>query len=104
MRDKRGDRKEFWRELIVKQKRSGQAVGTFCQEQGVSQPSFYYWRQQLGREKRAPVKFALVQTGRNAPADRGVELELGSGMRLRVQSETDAATLRMVLSVLRESA
>jgi hypothetical protein len=105
MRDKQGDRREFWRELIGKQKRSSQSVRTFCQEQGVSQPSFYYWRQQLGGEKRGPVKFALVETGRSASrADHGVELELAGGVRLHVPPGTDTATLRMVLAVLREGA
>ena len=75
---------------------------TFCQEQGVSQPSFYYWRKQLGGEKKEPVKFALVETGRGASrADRGVELELAGGVRLHVPPGTDAATLRMVLAVVR---
>jgi hypothetical protein len=103
MRNKQGERREFWRELIGKQKKSGQSIGTFCQEQGVSQPSFYYWRQQLAAEK-VPVKFALVETGRSALAGRGVELDLAGGVRLHVQPGTDAATLRLVLAVLRESA
>jgi hypothetical protein len=78
-------------------------VRTFYQEQGVSQPSFYYWRQQVGGEKKGPVRFALVETGRSASrADGGVELELTGGVRLHVPTGTDAATLRMVLAVLRE--
>jgi transposase-like protein len=105
MRDKQGGRREFWTALIGKQKRSGQSVRTFCQEQGVSQPSFYYWRQQLGGERRGPVQFALVETGGSASrTDRGVELELAGGVRLQVQPGADAATLRMVLAVLREGA
>src|SRR5437016_13011709 len=101
MRNKQGDRREFWIELIGKQKRSGQSVRAFCQGQGVSQPSFYYWRQQLGGEKKGPVKFALVETGRSGSgADRGVELELAGGVRLHVQPGAEAATLRMVLAVL----
>jgi len=46
------------------------------------------------------MKFALVETNRSAPA--AVEVMLTSGERLRIAPGIDAATLRLVLSVLRE--
>ncbi len=49
------------------------------------------------------MKFALVETHRGAPAAVAtVEVILASGERLRIAPGIEAATLRLVLSVLRE--
>ena len=72
----------------------------FCRGRGVSEPSFYRWCRRLSEEAR--VKFALVETGRAGSAGPGLELALGTGEHLRITPGADAATLRMVLSVLRE--
>jgi hypothetical protein len=82
---------------------SGEAVKVFCRDRGVSEPSFDSWRKRLAASH--PVRFALVDTGRSAASDpRSVKLILVSGDRLRIAPGTDAATLRTVLSVLRERA
>jgi hypothetical protein len=48
------------------------------------------------------MKFALVDTHRAAPtAVAAVEVTLASGERLRIGPGIEAATLRVVLSVLR---
>ncbi len=62
---------------------------------------FYSWRQRL-RGERKPVTFALIETkpALEAAAPQPLELVLAGGDRLRIPSE--AATLRLVLSVLRE--
>ena len=40
--------KEFsWRRTIHRHARSGKSVRAFCQAEGVSEPSFHYWRQVL---------------------------------------------------------
>jgi transposase-like protein len=92
-------RREYWRQLITEQENSGKSVRTFCREKDVSEFSFYTWRRRLRTEQ--PVTFALVDTtGSAAPAM--IEMVLTSGDRLRILS--DAATLRMVLSVVRERA
>lgn len=93
-------RRELWRRRIAQQEKSGTSIRAFCREEGLSEPSFYAWRKRL-RSENHPVRFALVET---KPAERAapIELMLASGDRLRVPA--DAATLRMVLSVLREQA
>jgi len=49
------------------------------------------------------MKFALVETSRSTPAAvAAVEVILASGERLRIAPGIEAATLRLVLSVLRE--
>ena len=91
-------RLDFWRQLIAVQQQSGMSVRAFCQQRGTSEYSFYHWRKRLADE--LPMKFALVETSRSAPA--AVEVILASGERLRIAPGIEAATLRLVLSVLRE--
>lgn len=78
-------------------------MSAFCREHGVSDQSFYNWRKKLGGSE--PVRFALVEAdsaiGRESLP---VELILITGDRLRIGSGANAATLRTVLSVLREHA
>ena len=92
---------EYWRKLIAEQEGEGQKVRPFCRDHGITEPSFYYWRKRL--RERESVQFALVETG---PTDTGsttsaFELVLTSGERLLIGNEVDAATLRMVLEVVR---
>jgi hypothetical protein len=50
------------------------------------------------------VKFALVETAHSARIDaEAVEVILASGERLYIRPGVDPATLRVVLSVLREA-
>lgn len=90
-------RREQWSRMIELQEKSGQSVRVFCQERALSEPSFYNWRQRLRDER--PVSFALVET-KAARTDSIVELVFVGGERLRIPP--DPATLRVVLSVLRE--
>jgi len=96
-------RRKRWAELIREQSQSGRSVSDFCREQGVSDQSFYHWRKRLAGNES--VRFALVEADgaitRDSPP---VELILVSGDRLRIAPGADAATLRTVLSVLRERA
>ncbi len=66
-------------------------------------PAFYGWRKRLA-EKGQPIGFALVETSA-VRQQRGepVELILSSGDRLHIGAGVDAATLRLVLSALREA-
>jgi hypothetical protein len=96
---KQEERREQWRRKIGEQEQSGQSVRVFCRERGLGEHSFYYWRQRL-RKESAPVRFTLVETRPAAEAGQPMELVLAAGDRLRIPA--DAATLRIVLSVLRE--
>jgi hypothetical protein len=94
-------RRKLWRGLITEQEQSGLSVRAFCQQRRTSEHSFYQWRKRL--REQLPMKFALVETSRSAPAGlAAVEVILTSGERLRIAPGIDAATLRLVLSVLRE--
>ena len=94
-------RLDYWRQLIAKQQQSGMPVRAFCQQHRTSEFSFYHWRKRL--REQLPMKFALVETHRAAPMTvAAVEVMLTTGERLRIAPGIDAATLRLVLSVLRE--
>lgn len=100
--EKQAERQKFWTELIGRHKQSGKTVEAFCRENGVGEPSFYAWRKRLA-EKGQAMGFALVETPSiRAPGSEPVELILSSGDRLRICAGADPATLRLVLSVLRE--
>ena len=61
----------------------------------------YGWRRRL-RKQKTPVRFALVETKSAAETVPSIELMLPRGERLRIPN--DAATLKLVLAVLREQA
>jgi hypothetical protein len=93
---------EQWAERIAAQQRRGVSVKQFCEEQGLTEYSFYAWRKRL--QQTGPVRFALVER-RPRPqvpaAEATLELVLPTGERLRISAGVDAATLRTVLDVLR---
>ena len=96
-------RQKKWQELIRQQEQSKLSVTAFCREHGVSDQSFYNWRKRLSGSE--PVRFALVERGAAVTNDNTpVELILAGGDRLRIAPGIDVATLRTVLSVLRERA
>ena len=74
----------------------------FCKEQGLTEYSFYAWRKRL--QQTGPVRFALVDRSprrEERATEAALELLLASGERLRISAGVDAATLRLVLDVLR---
>lgn len=95
----------MWRELMAEQKRSGQSIRAFCRERGHREHAFYFWRKRLNpavARKQKPIRFALVETAARQ-TNPGIELTLAGGECLRIAAGADAATLRMILGVLREA-
>ena len=93
-----------WQGLIREQQQSKLSVSAFCRKHGFSDQSFYNWRKRLVTDgKDEPVRFALVEANPSG-ADRHAPLELilATGDRLRIAPGADAATLRIVLNLLRE--
>ena len=91
-----------WAKRIAAQQRSGMSVKQFCNDQGLTERSFYAWRKRL--LERGPVRFALVERRARRweqTAEAVLELVLASGERLRIGAGVDTATLRTVLDVLR---
>jgi transposase-like protein len=96
----RETRRSDWKELIGEQEASGQGVHAFCQERGIKPNSFYRWRKRL--QQNQPVRFALLEPKEKIAARvPDLEVMLASGDRLRVANGVDAATLGLVLDMLR---
>jgi hypothetical protein len=98
---KQEQRRELWRQRIVEQETGGQSIRAYCRERELKESAFYGWRGRL-RKQNTPVRFALVETKPAMETPPPLELLLASGDRLRIPS--DAATLKLVLAVLREPA
>jgi hypothetical protein len=96
-----GPRDEAWRAQLAAQKQSGVSVKQFCEQQGLTEQSFYYWRKRL--QAPASMRFALVEAEpRRGPAEHAaLELVLTTGERLRIGAGVDARTLQQVLEALR---
>ena len=101
MSTKQEERRELWRQRIAEQETGSQSIRAYCGERGLKESAFYGWRGRL-RKQNTPVGFALVETKPALETAAPIELLLASGDRLRIPS--DAATLKLVLAVLREPA
>ena len=99
--NKAEQRRELWRQRIAQQEASGQSIRAYCRGRGLAEHAFYGWRQRL-RKQTAPVRFALVETKPTEEEVLPIEFVFASGERLRIPH--DAATLKLVLAVLREPA
>ena len=99
--NKQEQRRELGRQRIAQQEESGHSVRVFCREHGLSEASLYAWRKRL-RKQNGRVRFALVETKQTTEAVPPIELLLAGGDRLRISH--DAATLKLVLAVLRGQA
>jgi len=102
MDKKTENREEYWRERMAAHERSGLSVKQFCEEQQITEQSFYVWRKRL--RSQPPMRFALVETGLAGPqgsTESGLELVLTTGERLRIGASVDASRLRKVVAALR---
>jgi hypothetical protein len=118
-------REQYWRELIERQRTSGQRVSEFCTKAGVSTASFYTWKRKLNAEaatagkktqsdrqrkkkEEAPAQMASlvpVQVVADPSAsDAPVEVHLPGGVMLRIGSGCEEQTLRVVLAALAHQA
>jgi transposase-like protein len=103
MEKKAEKRDEFWRQRVTEHESSGVSVKRFCEQNQISEQSFYSWRKRL--RNQTPMRFALVETGAGrptVPAESGLlEFVLVTGERLRIGAGFDASLLRQVLAALR---
>ena len=94
---------QTWRERIVAQQASGRPIRSWCRDNRCHEHSFYWWRRQFGPASEKPIRFALVETTpaseMHRPGQARLELFLTSGECL---IPADEATLRLVLSAVRE--
>lgn len=104
------DPQQFWQMAIETWQSSGLSVRQFCQQEGLSAPSFYAWRKKLAKadapqadknDVGPPEPFIQVSLPTAAHSD--LQLVFVSGHRLKIPVGIDRQTLNDVLSVLQQA-
>lgn len=101
----RSEREQFWRDLIERQQHSGQSIREFCDDEGVSQPSFFSWRKRLRSENARPKSRFLplqIDVTDSVASSGRIEILLNGGQRVRIEPGFDRRTLEDVLAVLEQ--
>jgi hypothetical protein len=93
-----------WRRRMVRFEDSPHSVVRFCQEEGVSVPSFYHWRKKLQSPACEEVNDAAAsfQPVRWVASPCVVTVRLPGGTQLDVPT-ADAPALRLTLQMLVEA-
>jgi len=111
------EKEQFWRLALDEQRRSGISAKAFCQQQGLSVPSFYAWRRKIQqREERSAiadrgdqhrlVPVTVVAAGRrgataNASPHAGrIEIVTPDGFTLRVDRSAGATEITELLRAI----
>ncbi len=102
------DRQQFWQMVIETWQASGLSVRQFCKDEGLSEPSFYFWRKKLTKtdtsepdSQKDTGGCGFIEVSIPGGNSSALELVLVSGNILRIGSSVDNEALNNVLSVLR---
>jgi transposase-like protein len=101
----RSKKERYWRDVLRQWHRSGQTIRAFCDEYGLSEPSFYGWKRTIAeRDQRHGAAEPAFVPVRVTPAAEAAALEVVAGPErvVRVPTGFDADTLRRLLAVLEE--
>ena len=100
------DRQRYWRQVIERQRASGQSIIGFCSKEGLAPASFHAWKRRLRQSQRGTgrrsANHALVPVQIvSGPADNSGRLEVQwpGGVVLRVQG-CDAQAIGAVVAAL----
>ena len=107
------EREQFWRRVLQEQPSSGLTIQAFCEQEGVSDASFYAWRRRLAkRESRSRgddeepprlVPVTVVPPGANGGRPRDdslIEIVTPDGFKLRVDRSVAPADIGELLRVV----
>jgi len=97
---------EQWRAYCAQWKASKEPQKQFCERRQLNYNMFVYWRSQILKEQGLsrsnnfiPVKVPTTKQAVNT-THPAIELQLPNGILLKVNNQTDASALKMVLNVL----
>lgn len=114
---KESERSRYWRDVIESWKTSGLKASDYCRREGVSIPSFYWWKSELKRRGHPECRQRKSPT---IPADKpsslflpisipktsssifspSIELIHPSGWCIRVSSDFEESHLQRILRVV----
>lgn len=96
-------RQHFWTEHVTSQANSGQSVRAYCRQHSLAEHSFYSWRRRLrSHTPEQPIRFAVVDTASASQPAAPICIHLACGDRIEVRSGSDAATLGLIIGLLRQ--
>jgi len=106
----RASRREYWGQIIQRQRASGLSIQRFCRREKLAAPTFFAWKRKFGQARPDPrasaaaaVNFATVRVVPEASAAActgTIEIVLGRDRRVRLNGPVDKTTLADVLAVL----
>ena len=103
------DQRQFWQMVLDTFKTSGLSVRQFCQQEGLTEASFYSWRKRLsnpqesGPSKGPSQPDPFIQVSIPSAKSIVLELILASGHKLHIPSDIDPAFLTGVLSAMKQA-
>jgi hypothetical protein len=127
-RRRRDEKERQWRVVLKEQRESGMSVRAFCQQRGLPEPRFYFWRKEVARRNaernrlserieadqrassRSPAFAQVMVKGTAFPlleslsCHAPLEIILPSGTCLRIRPGFEPEMLRQVLAVLEQPA
>src|SRR5918996_2899587 len=83
-----------WRGLIERSHQSGMGIREFCAQEGVTVHRFEQWYWRSRRAEHGKRQWIAVLPVAPAAGPWAIEVELPSGVRLRLRGEADVAHLR----------
>lgn len=92
-------RRQLWQERLDRFGHSCLTVAQFCQQEGVSAPSFYQWKRKLAgsMNSQAP-SFVPISVSR--PVDAGAKLTLPGGATIDLGEHVHEDRLRQILGAV----
>lgn len=102
------ERLENWTARIMACRSSGMTVRAWCQENGLSEKSYYYWQRRLFQtlsEQQQSIRqpaFAEITPTPNVRPSSGLAVTVRtSGVEAEIYNGADAATVETVLRILK---
>lgn len=97
-------KESFWRRAVRRQAGSGRSVRAWCEEQGLREATFHWWRAELARRAAEQPTFlpVRVKEDEHVGADGRIEIVLIGGRSVRVSGRVDRTLLADVVSILEE--
>jgi hypothetical protein len=103
-------RREYWQQVIQRQRASGLSIERFCQRERLATATFFAWKRRLRQERpagpasmSAAVNFAAVRVVPEPPGPvpaGTLEIVLGRDRRIRLVGPVDRTMLAEVVAVL----
>lgn len=107
--DQNDEQRQFWQMAVEMWQVGDLSVRQFCAQEGLSEPTFYKWRNRLINNVHPHSKNItnqappFIEVSMPESHSAGLELVLSSGNTLRISPSVDNETLTRAISVLREA-